>query len=175
MDLAAFFREVRSLQREGGAFLHLQDPNGDYLQDPELRDRMALQSKKVIPESIARFAPNRIAGRLFREIKGTQGEDYISKTNRALQAKGAVSEPLTVHELYAITDLHADHGDGKGISIEALKPLLPDYDCVSTRSYGFFGQLWSTLPAARKQMEERLIAEHAANGFHIAAAWRVKS
>jgi ubiquinone/menaquinone biosynthesis C-methylase UbiE len=175
LDLPAFFHTVRQLQEENGVFLHLQDPNGDYLKDPELCRRMAEQSRRLFPEWVYRFTPSRIAGRLFREITGTQDQDHISKTNRALLAKGVISQPLKVAELFAITDLHADHGDGQGVSISATKACMPDYELISTRSYAFFGPLWSQLPPHRKLAEEQLIAAKAPNGFHVAAAWKLSS
>lgn len=55
-DLAAFFAVVRSHQAGGGVFMHLQDPNGDYLNDAELQQRMARFSGP--PEWLARFLPS---------------------------------------------------------------------------------------------------------------------
>src|SRR5208282_2569189 len=43
-DLPAFLGAVRALQSPGGVFLHLQDPNADFLGDPELRQRMTRAS-----------------------------------------------------------------------------------------------------------------------------------
>jgi 2-polyprenyl-3-methyl-5-hydroxy-6-metoxy-1,4-benzoquinol methylase len=171
-DLPSFMRAVRRLQASGGVFIHLQDPNGDFMNDPQLRQRTA-QASTHLPEWVQRLAPRRILGRLYRELTGTQGKDYVSKTNRELVENGIIQEPLTVAELFAITDIHVH--DDQGISIRDLSALLPDYDLIRQRSYGFFGRLWSTLPPDLKRIEERLIAENALNGGHVAAAWMLRA
>lgn len=169
-DLAAFFRTVRSMQRPGGVFLHVQDPNGDYINDPELSRRKAEVAPKA-PGWMQRLHPRRVLGRVQRELTGRQSEDYISKTNRALISQGVIKEPLTVAELFAITDIHAN--DGSGISIQELRGLLPDYELLGQRSYGFFGQLPYGLPKRFAEREAELIAAVAPNGFHIGAIWMV--
>jgi len=173
-DLAAFLRSVRSVQADGGVFLHIQDPNGDFLDDPELRQRMAENSRRILPESVRRFSPRRVATAVIRRMKGQQGVGYIWKTNRTLIEKGIITSPLTVHELYSITDIHATLGDQKGICISEMRSWLPDYNCIGQRSYGFFGELWASLSRTRKKEEERLIAAHALNGFHVGAAWKIR-
>ncbi len=185
-DLVSFLKSVRRLQRRGGIFLHLQDPNGDFSNDPEFQRRVAQLSKNNLPEWAARLAPQRVLGRLLREVTGRQGQDYLSKTNRDLLNSGVITSPLTVAEkkkkkkkkknkvgVFQITDIHVQ--DGAGISIENMKGWLPDYQLISQRSYGFYGRLWSTLPLTLRIQEERLIAAQALNGGHIGAAWRLKA
>ncbi len=171
-DLPAFLGGVRGLQAPGGVFLHLQDPNGDFLDDAELRQRTARVSRRLLPEWACRFTPRRIFGRIHRELTGKQGQDFVSKTNRALLEKGIVTTLLSVHEIFSITDIHVQ--DGEGISISRMESWLPDYECLSRRSYGFFGMLHSALPRRRQPMEEELIARQALNGLHIAAAWKLR-
>jgi SAM-dependent methyltransferase len=172
-NLAAFLEAVRRLQKSKGIFLHLQDPNGDALSDPELKARTAEASQNSMPEWVQRLAPARVLGRLYREVTGQQGNDYISKTNKELLERGVLKSPLAVTELFAITDIHVY--DDQGISIERIRDLLPAYELLSQRSYGFFGELWSTLPKNLKQKEEQLIAANALNGGHIAAVWGLRS
>ncbi len=169
-DLAGFFRAVRSMQRPGGIFLHVQDPNGDYMNDPELKRRMTEVAPKL-PEWAQRLHPRRVLARVQREISGQQGQDYIAKANRALINQGLIKEPLTVAELYAITDIHVH--DGAGISMRELRGLVPDYELLGQRSYGFFGQLSYGLPKRFRVREDELIAAGALNGVHIGAIWRV--
>jgi 2-polyprenyl-3-methyl-5-hydroxy-6-metoxy-1,4-benzoquinol methylase len=171
-DLEDFLAQVRAHHASRGAFIHLQDPNGDYLKDPDLQRRMAETSQSAIPESLQRFKPKRIIGRLYREITGKQHTDPISKTNQALLKSGIVTTPLALSEIYDITDIHVE--DGSGISIQRMKTWMPDYDCLSQRSYGFFGKLASTLPSDAQAVEEKLIQERALNGLHIGAAWRLR-
>lgn len=169
-DLAGLFRTVRSMQQPGGVFLHVQDPNGDYMNDPELKRRMAEVAPKL-PEWVQRLHPRRILGRVRREILGQQDMDYISKTSQALIRQGLIREPLTVKELFAITDIHVH--DGSGISVGNLRNLAPDYELLGLRSYGFFGQLPYGLPEKYRTSEHELIAAGALNGVHVGAIWMV--
>jgi SAM-dependent methyltransferase len=175
-DLPSFLRAVTALQ-EGeplALFLHLQDPNADFLNDPDLLERTASSaSVRKAPEWLARLHPRRVMGRLLREIKGEQGSDYLSKTNQELIRNGFLRSPLTTAEIFAITDIHAQ--DGEGISIQQMKSMLPGYALISTRSYGFFGVLSSDLTPDQRAEEERLIREKALNGFHVEAAWRSRA
>jgi SAM-dependent methyltransferase len=173
-DLAVFLRSVRSVQAGGGVFLNIQDPNGDFLNDPELRQRMAENFSRLFPEWVYRLSPTRVAAAVYRRMKGRQGVSYIWKTNRALLEKRVITSPLTVRELYAITDIHATLGDQKGICISEMRGWLPEYQCIAHRSYGFFGDLWANLSEKRKREEERLIDAHALNGFHVGAAWKLR-
>lgn len=172
-DLVSFSRAVRRLQKPNGVFIHLQDPNGDALNDPELKQRMASASSgDKLPEWLQRLAPRRILGRVYREITGTQHTDYISRTNKELIANGVIRDPLRVPELFAVTDIHVH--DDTGISVRMLKTCLTDYELIRQRTYGFFGQLRSSLPSSLKSEEEKLIQANALNGFHVAASWKLR-
>jgi SAM-dependent methyltransferase len=168
-DLASFLKAVAKLQDgvPNALFLHLQDPNGDFLDDPE-RARRPSEMPAAVPDSLARFKPARILARLKREIKGEQGQDYISKTNRELMKTEIISNPLTVEELFSITDIHVRDG---GISIDRMKAWLPEYDLLSHRSYGFFGVLSASLPPDLRSKEDKLIEENNLTGEHVSAAW----
>jgi SAM-dependent methyltransferase len=170
-DLAAFLRSVRGRQAAGGLFLHLQDPNGDFLEDPDLRRRIAEVSPRRFPEWAGRLAPRRVLGRVYRELTGRQGTDCVSKTNRELLRKGVIRTPLTVAQVYAITDIHVQ--DGQGISIAQMCRWLPDYDLASRRSYAFFGVLRSTLSMRLRASEDELVAQRAPNGARVGAAWKL--
>ena len=170
-DLAAFLRSVRGRQAAGGLFLHLQDPNGDALNDPELRRRTAEAARRRLPEWLRRLEPRRVWGRIHRELTGRQGEDDVSRTNRELLRDGVVLRPLTVAEMFAITDIHVQ--DGQGISIAQMRRWLPDHDLVSLRTYAFWGQLRSLLSEPRKLVEDQLVAQQALNGAQVGAAWKL--
>ena len=174
-DLTSFLHAVTALQQDepSALFLHLQDPNGDFLNDPGLLERTASCASGKPPEWLARLHPRRVMGRLLREIKGEQDSDYISRTNQELIRKGFLRSPLTTAEIFAITDIHAQDGDG--ISIRQMKSLLPGYALISSRSYGFFGVLASDLAPVQRAEEEKLIREKAPNGLHVEAAWRSRA
>jgi SAM-dependent methyltransferase len=171
-DLPEFLAAVRSIQAAGGVFLHLHDPNGDANQDAELRERRALASRRLLPDWASRFSPGRIVGRIVRELTGRRGQDYISKTNRALVEKGILVTPLSSDEIYAITDIHAQ--EGTGIAVSRMKAWMPDYECISQRSYGFFGKSSNELSPRYRKLEEDLIRQRASNGSKIGAAWRLR-
>ena len=172
-DLQQFCKHVRQHQAPGGIFLHLQDPNGRVRDNLELARRSANLGERQEESKFARFTPKRIWGRIVRELTGTQGDNYVLKTNHSLLEQGLITSPLKVAELYAITDIHVN--DGRGISIEHLKDWLPDYECISHRTYGFFGKLWSELPSELRKIEEELSLRNDLNGAYVAAAWRLKS
>ncbi len=170
-DLPDFLSSIRRLQTNGGIYLHLQDPNGAYLTDPEyLRRVKEGEPRKLLPDNLARFAPRRVFGRIYRELTGKQRESYCDKTNRELLEKGIIQSPLTVAEIYSITDIHVV--DGAGISVDKMMSWMPDYDLISTRSYAFFGRLWSDLPPHFRKLEEELAAQKVLNGLHVGAAWK---
>jgi SAM-dependent methyltransferase len=172
-DLPSFFKEVRRLQADNGVFLHLQDPNGDFLADAELKQRIASYSKRHLPDWVYRLAPGRILGRLYRELIGRQGQDYISKTNRTLLEQGTIQSPLTVHEIFQITDIHVQ--DGEDISIAAMRTWMPGCDLVSSRYYSFRGEQRSDLPQRLREEEDRLVAGRARNGQYAGAIWKLRS
>ena len=172
-DLAAFLRAVRSLQADDGMYIHLQDPNGDYASDTEYLQRVAqMKSRKLLPDALYRFTPKRAVSRIYQKLTGKRDDSYCAKTNRALLNAGFVSTPLSVAEIYSITDIHVL--DGTGISIRQMKHWMPDYDLISMRSYAFFGTLWSNLPSKLKRKEEELSRDKALNGMHIGAAWKLR-
>jgi 2-polyprenyl-3-methyl-5-hydroxy-6-metoxy-1,4-benzoquinol methylase len=172
-DLPRFLATIRSLQSDNGIFLHLQDPNGDYLNDPEYERRVEqINPRKRLPNGISRFTPRRVFGRIYRELTGKQHDSYCDKTNQELVRMGIIQSPLSVEEIYSITDIHVL--DGVGISIEKMIRWMTDYDLLSRTSYAFFGRLWSDLPPQFKKLEESLAEKRALNGLHVAAAWRLR-
>jgi hypothetical protein len=171
-DVPAFLAQVGNRQAAGGVFMHLQDPNGDTLGSPVLADRTK-QVSTQLPEWVLRLKPSRILGRLYRELTGKQGEDYISKTNRELLRLNLMTTPLSVHELFSITDIHVQ--DGEGISIETMRPWMTSYDLVSARSYAYFGQLASALPPRLQREENALSERRDPGGMYLAGAWKSAS
>ena len=168
VDLLPFLNAIRSLQEEGGIFIHLQDPNGDYLADPELNARLK-QATQDSPWRTSRLHPRRILGRLYRELTGKENDDYISRTNRELLDDHIIQSRLSVPELFSITDIRVH--DGRGVSISEIRDYLPEYELMSQRSYAFFGQLSHSLPERFRKIEEIEVAAGSLNGFHLGAVW----
>lgn len=172
-DIAEFLAGVSQRQQPGGLFLHIQDPNADAAGDPELERRSNQMAARRPPEWRERLTAKRIGGRLKRLLTGAPPDDYISKTLRQLVADGVVREPLTVSELYRITDIHVHNG--AGISLRRIGDQLAGYEPAAARAYGFFGEMPSTLPPDLAAEERRLAASGARAGTWIGAAWGKQS
>jgi hypothetical protein len=84
---------VRKLQADGGVFLHLQDPNGEFIDDAELRYRMSWYSRRILPEWLSRFTPRRVLKRIHRELAGQQRQDCVSGTNLFMGELSSVPPP----------------------------------------------------------------------------------
>src|SRR5208282_4080964 len=104
---------------------------------------------------------------------GNVEDGYCARTNSALLNTGVIASPLSVAEIYSITDIHVQ--DKTGISISQMKRWMPNYDLLSVRSYAYFGTLRSNLPAGLQKIEDELAGERELNGAHIGAAWKLRS
>ncbi len=163
-DLPDFLRQVSLRQRPGGIFLHIQDPNGDYLNDPVRLDRVArlARSRRVLPSTLLKRLS---AARPWRRKLETQTD----RVNRQLLSQNVIAARMTDAEIRAAVDLPAY--DGRGVSIREMHTLLPDYELVSCRSYAFFGELISDLPPAYQKREQELAAQKSMEGSQVAAIW----
>ena len=170
-DLNSFFRQLRGLHRQGGMFLHLQDPNGDFMNDIELQRRIEqFDRSQRTPHWVKRITAERVLRRLRAVITGKQARNYIDLINEDLLQSGVIKQAMTDNELWSVTDIHIYNG--KGISLHRLERLLAGYELVSSRSYSFFGTMYSELGSRFQREEDRLLKEGARNGMHVAAAWR---
>jgi SAM-dependent methyltransferase len=174
-DLAAFLSHVQMLQADNGILIHLQDPNGDYLTDPVLKQRIAelkhYQSSGP-RQLLDRLHPGRVIRRLRRELAapGHPPSNYIGAVNAELVQSGVVREPMTALDIWTVTDIHVH--DGNGISITRMSHLLDEYELISRRSYAFFGDMPSALPSCFRKREEDLTNGRAPNGMQLAGLWR---
>jgi 2-polyprenyl-3-methyl-5-hydroxy-6-metoxy-1,4-benzoquinol methylase len=173
-DLAAFLRHTTRLLRAGGFFLHLQDPNGDYLNDPELREReLDLKSREgSAPRHRRTSLVTRAVSRAWHGFRVNPVADYTRQTNKALMRKGILKTPLSALDLWTITDVHIYNN--RGISIRSMAAdYLSGYNLVRSRSYAFFGKLWSELTDDFRLKEDELQKQFAPNGRNISAVWRL--
>jgi 2-polyprenyl-3-methyl-5-hydroxy-6-metoxy-1,4-benzoquinol methylase len=175
-DVMAFLRHVRKLQASSGIFLHLQDPNGDYLHDSVLKQRTAellAYQRPVFPKWVRRLSPRRVMGRVRRRFAAQQDQGYLDRVNNELMESGVIQKAMAAQDIWRVTDIHVH--DGKGVSVNELSELLVNYQMISTRSYSFFGKMVSELPAAFQQREQRLIERKAPNGLEVAGLWKVNN
>ncbi len=172
-DLQSFLSQVRKHQAPSGIFIHLQDPNADYQDDPDLKGRMALTAHQREPQDGLGSIPSRAVTKLRRVLGIPSLLDYVQRTNDSLLKQGVIQRPMSAAEIYSITDIHVH--EGGGISFKALNSWLSDYACISHRSYGFYGVLSSDLDPQMQSKERELSASKALNGFFLSAAWKLKA
>jgi trans-aconitate methyltransferase len=158
-DLASFLRHVSECQAPGSVFLHVQDPNGDFRNDEQLERRTAqLQRSR-----------HGLLKRLSRKLRQREPAAHVEAVNRELLEQKVIGLPLSEAEIARIVQFKAS--EGEGVSIRRMQALLPDYRLVSTRSWGFFGEMASALPSEYRRRERALLAERSPNGRYAGGIW----
>jgi 2-polyprenyl-3-methyl-5-hydroxy-6-metoxy-1,4-benzoquinol methylase len=171
-DVEGFLTQLRAIQAPGGIFIHLQDPNGDFLSDSALEQRMSELARQTrrLPGWLRRWNPKRVVSAANRRLSGKSHESYIKRMNDELLASHILAKAMSERDIWAVTDIHCS--DGQGVQIKQLRRYLPDYILISRRSYGFFGKLYSELPPSFRPKEQELIRQKALNGSFIAGLWQ---
>lgn len=176
-DLKVFLEQVKTVLKPQGVFMHLQDPNGDYLNDPIYKERLskyeALQTetakktlKDFIPNQWIHFV-NRMLGR----------KNYIDLINDQLLAEQVIRKRMTADEIWSVTDIHVEskiNTENTGISFQFLKRELAGFTLIKQRSYAFYSVLKSKLPGELKEIEDQLVAKNELNGRNISCIWKKK-
>lgn len=167
-----FLDKVSAIQAKNGFFVHLHDPNGDYISADEYQKRVAelnnyriAQMKK---ENLNFFS------KLQRKINSffnTNKKDYIYEINQELLSKGIVKSPLLSNELWSVTDLHVENY--RGISLKFLQKELGNYRLIKERSYAFYGELKTNLPEIFREKEESFIQKNQLDGRELLAIWQM--
>jgi hypothetical protein len=154
-------------QRPGGIFLHLQDPNADYLNDGERLDRVErlARSLRIRTETLLKRLS---AASPWKRKSAAAGQ--MERLNADLLSRNVIDSKMTEAEIRLVVDMPAH--DGRGVSLREMQTLLPDYQLVTSRSYAFYGELISDLPPAYQKQERALISERAMNGAQLAAVWQ---
>lgn len=174
-DLKPFLKQVDNVLNSGGILIHLQDPNGDYLNDSLYIQRRNEYKKilKALPikKKITDFLPRN----LLRSIKRTLNrKDYIDYINDQLLKEKTIGKRMTADEIWSVTDIHVETKTNtlnKGISLSFLKTELKNFDLIRMRSYGFYGFLKSDLIDSYKEKEEAFIRDNQINGRNISCIW----
>jgi 2-polyprenyl-3-methyl-5-hydroxy-6-metoxy-1,4-benzoquinol methylase len=177
-DLETFLEQVTQALPSGGILIHLQDPNGDFINEADYLNRRnryekaldALPKKKKITD----FIPKQV----LKSIKRFLGrKDYIDLINDQLLAEKTIKRRMTADEIWSVTDIHVEtktDSVNKGISLKFLKNQLQNFELIKMRSYGFFGYLKSDLIESYQAEESQLIAENQTNGRNISCVWMKK-
>lgn len=177
-ELDVFLKEIDKLLKPGGIFLHLQDPNGDYLTDPVYRQRVA-EYEHYVSENVKQrwtdLFPKKWKNTLNRYLGR---KNYIDRINDQLLQEKVIRRRMTADEIWSVTDIHveskADNHE-KGISLRFLTECLPNFTLIKQRSYAFFGVLKSDLPEILKAKEDNLIMKHELNGRNLSCVWIKKN
>ncbi len=170
-DLPAFLNHIAKIQNSGGILIHLQDPNGDFKDDPIYKNRVESYNNRV-PKN----GQDKTFKKLKNLLKSVVGgkKSYIDQVNDVLLEKKAISKRMTSEEIWSVTDIHVEDlpfSTGTGISLKFLKENLSGYSLIKARSYGFFGILKSKLIPEFQDLEEKAILNGEINGRNIAGTW----
>ena len=179
-DLKDFLYEVDRHLNPGGIFMHIHDPNGDYIHHPEL---LARQKEVADLDSVTNlyqwFNSSPFLKEIFHVLNRWRGKkNHIDRVNETLLQQGVIKKRLSAKEIWSITDIHVEglpYSTQKGISFQEISKLLPQYQSVGLRSYGFFGRLGVELPTEYQIKEQELIRKDAKEGRYLAAAWQKKN
>ena len=159
----------------GGILIHIQDPNGDYINSDSY-----LQRKNEYESIISALPKNKkltdfIPKPLLKSIKRILGrKDYIDLINDQLLAEKTIKRRMTADEIWSVTDIHVETKKdmvNKGISLRFLQTQLVNFDLINMRSYGFYGFLKSDLTEDYQQKEAQFIAQNQRDGRNISCLW----
>lgn len=177
-DLDTFLKQIDNVLNPKGILIHIQDPNGDFLNDAEYKARKAQYEKELdfLPKNkkLRDYVPKKILKTIKRLLNR---KDYIDLINDTLLAEKTIKKRMTTDEIWSITDIHVETKNdsiNKGISLIYLKKQLPNFELIKMRSYCFFGVLKSDLIDNYKEEESKLIVENQINGRNISCIWMKK-
>lgn len=173
-ELDLFLQKIDSLLVSGGIFIHLQDPNGDSLNDPVYLDRAA-ELQQVVSANTSRKPIDFIPKSWKHFINRTLGrKNYIDRINDQLLAEKVIRHRMTADEIWSVTDIHVEQkhdAANKGISLVQLKEYLKNFKLIKQRSYAFYGVLKSDLSEELEKNESVLISRNELNGRNISCVW----
>jgi ubiquinone/menaquinone biosynthesis C-methylase UbiE len=174
VELPAFCQRAKSLLRPQGWLLTGHDPRAGAALEPEFTRRR--RSWRRARRNLYRSAWMHL-GHLVRHVVG---QPYLSplalETSRRLMEAEAIRRPLTMAEIYAVTDFHVPGqpgGLGRGISIGQLGNWLEGMTPVEGFTYQFHGAPWTNLSRAEQAQERQWWEERDPHGELMASAWRL--
>lgn len=174
-DLKSFLEQVDNVLNPNGILIHLQDPNGDFLNDVKYLGRVQeyrnYAKSKPNKKSISDIVPKSIKNYLNRKIGR---KTYIDLVNDQLIKENVIKKRMSADEIWSVTDIHVEtklNNEITGISFNFLRMQLINYSLINHRSYGFYGLLKSDLPDQYKIIEDDLILKNELNGRNISCIW----
>jgi 2-polyprenyl-3-methyl-5-hydroxy-6-metoxy-1,4-benzoquinol methylase len=173
-ELDSFLNKIETLLKSGGIFIHLQDPNGDYLNDSNYLKRLAEYEHFVSKSSTKKlvdFIPKTWKHCINRNLGRKNYIDYI---NDQLVSEKVIRRRMTADEIWSVTDIHVENkfnSINKGISLLYLKKQLQNFQLINQRSYAFYNVLKSDLPKELKKNEDVFISKNELNGRNMSCIW----
>lgn len=178
-DLKIFLSEVENNLSEDGILIHLQDPNGDYINDTNYLERVGFfeseMNLKAQKKSLVNLMPKKWKHFVNRQLGRLS---YIDLVNNQLMVENVIKKRMSADEIWSVTDIHVETKENrmnKGISFQFLQKQLFNFELINFRSYGFYGALKSQLPDKFKKIEEELISKNELNGRNISCLWKKKT
>jgi len=170
---------ISSLLAPGGHYLQLCEPHSTAMQGDILRARKQelAEFREAEARRLVRRLTSRVAGykrgirHRVNRLLGIEEKNYIDQVNATLLAKGIVRTPLTIEEIWMVTDIH-EHEAG-GVCMEELAAGLTGCVPVAWHSYAFFWCMPGDLPPVFVRRENRLFDEGDTNGWRISSVWRL--
>jgi ubiquinone/menaquinone biosynthesis C-methylase UbiE len=174
-ELVGFCGHVQRVLKPRGLFIHIHDPRREAVHCEVVKRRTAklTEARKREQSHISRL-PRRILRSLTNRTNSLLRRGYLEDVNRRLIEVGIVKRRLSPPEMWSITDLRVGdlpYSATDGISIDQLAVALPDFECISVQTYGFFGVLSSNLPPMLAAEERRLFTECSGDGVFLAGVW----
>ncbi len=174
-DLNLFLSQVNNVLNPGGILIHLQDPNGDYLNDANYLERMRAYKNEMdsMPKNkkIADMIPKKWKQYINRQLGR---KTYIDLVNDQLIAEKAIKKRMSADEIWSVTDIHVEtksNSINKGISLQYLNKQLSNFKLINQRSYGFYGALKSDLNTKYRTKEDKYISDNELSGRNISCIW----
>lgn len=174
-DLNAFLKQVDEALNPNGVLIHIQDPNGDFINSISYLERKNEYEKQLdnLPKKkkLTHFIPKSVLKFIKRLMNR---KDYIDLINDQLLAEKTIKRRMTADEIWSVTDIHVEtNADtvNKGISLKFLQSQLQNFELIKMRSYGFYGFLKSDLIQSYQEKETQFIAENQLDGRNISCIW----
>lgn len=176
-DLDSFFATVDKKVKKGGLFIHVHDPNGDYLQNPELiARRKEIAATDQVKNLYQWLNSSEFLKSVFHRINRLRGNyNHVDLVNNHLLEKGYIKRRMTAKELWSVTDIHVEglpFSTKKGISMQELGKKLQAFSLLTDRYYGYFGRLGFELTGSFADREQELIKQKSKEGRYLAAVWK---
>jgi 2-polyprenyl-3-methyl-5-hydroxy-6-metoxy-1,4-benzoquinol methylase len=173
-ELDSFLNKIDTLLKPDGVFIHLQDPNGDYLNDSNYLKRVT-EFESIVSQSTTKKLVDFIPKNWKHFINRNLGrKNYIDCINDQLLSEKVIRRRMTADEIWSVTDIHVENkfnSTNKGISLNYLKNHFKNLQLIKQRSYAFYNVLKSDLPEELKKNEDAFIAQNELNGRNISCIW----